>query len=56
MITLSVTVSIGVLAWIGSPREYGDATRDLEEKLKEVDRNLYLAKAQGRNRVVITEA
>ena len=56
VITLSVTVSIGVLAWIGSPREYGDATRDLEEKLKEVDRNLYLAKAQGRNRVVITEA
>lgn len=52
---LSVTVSIGVVTWTGSPRDYGTAERDLEQKFKEVDRNLYLAKAQGRNRVVISE-
>jgi len=55
-LTVSVTVSIGVLIWIGSPRDYGEAERDLEQKLKEVDRNLYLAKARGRNRVVISES
>ena len=55
-LTISVTVSIGVLVWTGSPRDYGEAERDLEQKFRDVDRNLYLAKAQGRNRVVTTEA
>jgi len=53
-LTISVTVSIGVVAWTGSPRDYGEAERDLEQRFKDVDRNLYLAKAQGRNRVVIS--
>jgi diguanylate cyclase (GGDEF)-like protein len=55
-LTISVTVSIGVLVWIGSPRDYGQAERDLEQKFKDVDRNLYLAKSRGRNRVVISQA
>ena len=55
-LTISVTVSIGVLVWTGSPRDYGEAERDLEQKFRDVDRNLYLAKAQGRNRVVTSEA
>jgi diguanylate cyclase (GGDEF)-like protein len=55
-LTIGVTVSIGVLVWTGSPRDYGEAERDLELKFRDVDRNLYLAKAQGRNRVVIGEA
>lgn len=54
--TISVTVSIGVLVWIGSPRDSGEAERDLEQKLRDADRNLYMAKAQGRNRVVISES
>lgn len=54
--TIAVTVSIGVVTWVGSPRDYGAAERDLEEKFKDVDRNLYLAKAQGRNCVVISDA
>jgi diguanylate cyclase (GGDEF)-like protein len=54
-LAIRVTVSIGVLVWTGSPRDYGEAERDLEQRFTEVDRNLYLAKAQGRNRVVITE-
>ena len=55
-LTISVTVSIGVLVWTGSPRDYGEAERDLEQKFRDVDRNLYLAKSQGRNRVVTSEA
>jgi diguanylate cyclase (GGDEF)-like protein len=55
-ITISVTVSVGVLVWTGSPRDYAEAQRDLEQKFRAVDRNLYLAKAQGRNRVVISES
>ena len=55
-LTISITVSIGVLVWIGSPRDYGEAERQLEQKFKDVDRNLYLAKAQGRNRVVISQS
>jgi len=54
-LTIFVTVSIGVLVWTGSPRDYGEAERDLEQKFRDVDRNLYLAKARGRNRVVISE-
>src|SRR5687767_2392116 len=53
-LTIKVTVSIGVLVWTGIPRDYGEAERDLEQRFREVDRNLYLAKAQGRNRVVIS--
>ena len=55
-ITISVTVSIGVLVWTGSPRDHAEAQTDLEQKFREVDRNLYRAKAQGRNRVVIGES
>ena len=53
--TISVTVSMGVVIWIGGPRDYADAERDLEQKFREVDRNLYQAKMQGRNRVVASE-
>lgn len=52
-LTISVTVSIGGLVWAGSPRDHGEAKRDLEQKFTDVDRNLYLAKEQGRNQVMI---
>ena len=55
-LTISVTVSIGGLVWAGSPRDHGEAKRDLEQKFTDVDRNLYLAKEQGRNQVVISQS
>ena len=55
-VTISVTVSIGVLVGIGSPRDYGEAERHLEQKFQVVDRNLYLGEGSGRNRVVISES
>ena len=51
--SISVTVSIGGLVWVGSPREYSAARRDLEEKFGVADRYLYQAKENGRNRVII---